>query len=584
MTAIAPFEEGRQAAAAHITAAGAGVVTIHVATPLRECARRDVKGLYAAAARGVKLGPSASAASDGAAAPAKSFDLTGVSHPYEVPARPDVIVDGEDAAADVSGGEDGDGDGIREGAPSVSDGLAVIVAALVRAGYVRHAPISTDASASAAISLDASAGAASLPTLSSEEAAVLSALKAVEDGDAESASQPQRTSSAHRSPWLSKLLAGGPSQLQRVVPGLKISGGEKGSKAAAQTQVQELIWPGCTPQWDVLRHGSISSSGSNSGVVYAGKPNTGSVASSILLTSSPASSSSALRTPRGGSPASLVFAAAPGKTNAILQSAASSLLLRWREGKLSSAAGTSGAVSVNLTSSLLRDLIGSKPTSSSSAVTFATLRPSLPPSLEAAAAKAEGIQQSSTLSAAAATKLWSTSPADASSFATDAALSSAAEAAATTSGSVLTLASHDMWTLARWAAVNGSSASSTTGGGRPGPAVFSHPSLLPYLSHLLSLDPCAAAVVALPPSDWLLQQQQASSADGGALLFPSGSGSGSGSSDGASLRRYLKSWSEQAAALARAHGPRVMLVDIHFSVMSQQQGQGKAGRAAKTQK
>ena len=57
------------------TAAGGGFVEVHVATPVEECERRDVKGLYAKARRGA----------------IKNF--TGVSDPYETPERPEVRVD-----------------------------------------------------------------------------------------------------------------------------------------------------------------------------------------------------------------------------------------------------------------------------------------------------------------------------------------------------------------------------------------------------------------------------------------------------------------------------------------------------------
>jgi adenylylsulfate kinase-like enzyme len=46
-----------------------------VATPLAECERRDVKGLYQRARRG-EIG-----------------NFTGVSDPYEVPRQPDVVID-----------------------------------------------------------------------------------------------------------------------------------------------------------------------------------------------------------------------------------------------------------------------------------------------------------------------------------------------------------------------------------------------------------------------------------------------------------------------------------------------------------
>jgi len=50
-------------------------VEVHVATPLEECARRDPKGLYAAAFAG------------------EIDDFTGVSAPYEAPSNPEITLD-----------------------------------------------------------------------------------------------------------------------------------------------------------------------------------------------------------------------------------------------------------------------------------------------------------------------------------------------------------------------------------------------------------------------------------------------------------------------------------------------------------
>ena len=59
-------------------ALGVTYLEAHVATPVDECARRDVKGLYAAAARG------------------EVTTLTGVSDPYEPPVAPDIRLDTTD--------------------------------------------------------------------------------------------------------------------------------------------------------------------------------------------------------------------------------------------------------------------------------------------------------------------------------------------------------------------------------------------------------------------------------------------------------------------------------------------------------
>ncbi len=71
VSAISPYEAARRKARALVEEHGA-FVEVHVATPVDECARRDVKGLYAKAAAGE--------------IPA----FTGVSDPYEEPAHPEL--------------------------------------------------------------------------------------------------------------------------------------------------------------------------------------------------------------------------------------------------------------------------------------------------------------------------------------------------------------------------------------------------------------------------------------------------------------------------------------------------------------
>ncbi|MGH3686060.1 MAG: adenylyl-sulfate kinase [Pseudonocardiaceae bacterium] len=69
---IAPYAATRDEVRARHDARGTGYLEVHVATPLAECARRDVKGLYAQAAAGKLTG------------------LTGVDDPYENPEKPDL--------------------------------------------------------------------------------------------------------------------------------------------------------------------------------------------------------------------------------------------------------------------------------------------------------------------------------------------------------------------------------------------------------------------------------------------------------------------------------------------------------------
>lgn len=72
---IAPYERSREAVRAMVDSAGGDFVLVHVSTPLQECERRDLKGLYAKARAGQLEG------------------FTGVSDPYEEPDRPALRVD-----------------------------------------------------------------------------------------------------------------------------------------------------------------------------------------------------------------------------------------------------------------------------------------------------------------------------------------------------------------------------------------------------------------------------------------------------------------------------------------------------------
>ena len=70
---IAPYEKMREQVRSMIEPLG-GFIEIHVSTPLEECEKRDRKGLYALARKGV----------------IKEF--TGISDPYEVPEKPEMDI------------------------------------------------------------------------------------------------------------------------------------------------------------------------------------------------------------------------------------------------------------------------------------------------------------------------------------------------------------------------------------------------------------------------------------------------------------------------------------------------------------
>lgn len=74
---IAPYADVRAENRARHAASGARYLEVYVATSLEECARRDVKGLYAGAANGQVRG------------------LTGVDDAYEIPQNPDLRLETE---------------------------------------------------------------------------------------------------------------------------------------------------------------------------------------------------------------------------------------------------------------------------------------------------------------------------------------------------------------------------------------------------------------------------------------------------------------------------------------------------------
>src|SRR3954470_18718460 len=74
VAAIAPYEAAREEARTLVEKHGRFVL-VHLSTPLAVCEQRDVKGLYAKARAG------------------EIPEFTGVSDPYEPPARAEVVID-----------------------------------------------------------------------------------------------------------------------------------------------------------------------------------------------------------------------------------------------------------------------------------------------------------------------------------------------------------------------------------------------------------------------------------------------------------------------------------------------------------
>jgi adenylyl-sulfate kinase len=103
VAAISPFRSARDAARETI----GDFVEVHVAPPLEECVKRDVKGLYKKAIAG------------------EIAQFTGVSDPYEEPVNPELRLDTSSI--------------------SVTDGVALIVGKLRDLGYLEGARASANA-------------------------------------------------------------------------------------------------------------------------------------------------------------------------------------------------------------------------------------------------------------------------------------------------------------------------------------------------------------------------------------------------------------------------------------------------------
>ena len=84
VSAISPFAADRDAARAVSFAAGVPFVEVFIDTPLEECVRRDVKGLYKKAMNG------------------EIDNFTGISAPYEQPANPELIIRTDECSAQTA--------------------------------------------------------------------------------------------------------------------------------------------------------------------------------------------------------------------------------------------------------------------------------------------------------------------------------------------------------------------------------------------------------------------------------------------------------------------------------------------------
>ncbi|MBL0717234.1 MAG: adenylyl-sulfate kinase, partial [Desulfosarcina sp.] len=83
---IAPYEATRTEVRTNIEEYG-GFIEVHVSTPLKECERRDRKGMYAKARAGLIKG------------------FTGVDDPYEIPQEPELRINTTDLRPEESAQE-----------------------------------------------------------------------------------------------------------------------------------------------------------------------------------------------------------------------------------------------------------------------------------------------------------------------------------------------------------------------------------------------------------------------------------------------------------------------------------------------
>ncbi|MGH9385401.1 MAG: adenylyl-sulfate kinase [Vicinamibacterales bacterium] len=80
---VSPYRESRD----FVRSLCGSFVEVYVATPLEECERRDVKGLYAKARRG------------------EIQNFTGINDPYEPPITPEIVLDTSRISVEEAGGQ-----------------------------------------------------------------------------------------------------------------------------------------------------------------------------------------------------------------------------------------------------------------------------------------------------------------------------------------------------------------------------------------------------------------------------------------------------------------------------------------------
>lgn len=201
-SAIAPFAESRRAFRSMLGGSGGGFFQIFVASSLGVCAARDIKGLYELAANG-------------------KTDLTGVSHPYELPDdATDLVIDTERVPVD--------------------DAVAMIVSLLGRAGY---------------LNVDPTVAGNVYGELNSDEVELMAALRAVDAKEA--------------------LPAGTPAAVAAHVPSFTAGAVDVSASASGALGAGRGM---CTPTWDRM---TITNAASDV-TLYGGLPMSSSAAALAL--------------------------------------------------------------------------------------------------------------------------------------------------------------------------------------------------------------------------------------------------------------------------------------------------------------
>ena len=453
---IMPADGPRVGVIEGVRGAGGGVLRVHVAARLSECAARDVKGLYRAAGRVFSGG--SSKGGGGLDLEKLGNDLTGLSHPYELPTG-----GGGAHVAHVT---------LDTGACTVEEGVAAIVAALGSEGYVSLQGSGTRNITNQAL-LESEATA--------EELALMRALQDGWEGGAEAAAAAASAGSP---------LSPGVAAWVRTAAALQAV--YTGSQADPGARL-------CSAGWDVFEGVSSTGEGKEEKVAMrGGLPMAGSPTSLHIRLAGAAAAAAAAAQP---GPAAASASSSGAVEPAAIQKGAAPSSLRFVIAP--HAAGFEGAASALRASGVPLALLSHARVAAAEASGAAeAARPAgsaaRPPQLPAAGdVPPLFVPPSPRPAAALLMDPWLLQQGN----------EGGAGSSFTQPPSASLYAAFDLWTAMRWsghyapvalrAAMEGGGGMEE--GGQP-PALIgiAHPRLLALLPHFLRLDPCATALIVLP--------------------------------------------------------------------------------------